>query len=364
MNSNINKFMTANQLAFIIFFSTLGIDVLFFPQIIVRYGAQDSWIFTGIGALYPFYIVFLSVFLCKKFPDENILKLSKKCFGRFFGSILNMFFLIQFIFYTTIRCSELSNLTRLFIIYFLTPNAVISVAVAVAVYTCTRGLQAMARAFNVAFYFILPVFFIPLGAIKYGNLSNILPVFDPNIPDPLGGIITGISLYYGVEILLLLYPYLKNKKDIKKAGIKGTLMSTVIFVWFMFISIYYLGIDIVPKFLWPVGAATKAINIPSVKNFIFIFMFYFVILALISISINYNGIVIIIREFLPKIKTKVLYVVIAPAIYFISLKYGGVTMMKSILTSVIPISTIFNVAFVSVIAIIILLKKDKADEKK
>ena len=364
MNNKIEKFMTANQLAYIIVFSVLGIEVLFFPQFIVKYAAQDSWIFMAAGAVYPFYIVFLCIFLCKKFPDENILKLSKKCFGRFLGSILNMIFLIQFIFCATIRCAQLSNLIRIFITYFLTSGGVISVAVAVTAYTCTRGLQSMARAFNVIFYFILPAFFIPLGALKFGNLSNILPVFDPNIPNPLGGIIISLNAYFGVEIVLLLYPYLRNKKDIKKAGVKGVLISSIIFVWFIFIPIYYLGIDIVPKFLWPVLAATKAIYIPSVKNFTFIFMFYFIVLALTSISINYNAIVLIIRDFLPKIEEKVLCILIAPAIYFISSKYGDVTKVRSIIISTIPIFTIFNTVFASVIAMIILLKKDKANEKE
>ncbi len=49
-----------------------------FAKIYSKIAKQDSWISVLLGALYPLYITFVTSYIRKKHPKEDILDLSKK----------------------------------------------------------------------------------------------------------------------------------------------------------------------------------------------------------------------------------------------------------------------------------------------
>lgn len=357
-----NSFITTNQMACILIITIMGTEVLYLPNYMVRIGGQAAWIYEIIGLIYPLYIVCAAVMFNKKSPNDNILKLSKKYFGNIFGSVLNFLFLIQFIFYTTIRLSQLNNLIRVFITYFLTPQIVISVAAAAAAYSSYKGLKILSRMNEVALFFTFAMVLVPLGALKFGSISNLLPLFDPGTSHIMEGIVAGLGNYYGIEIFLLIYPYMKDKTKMAKAGVTGSIVSGAVLVWFTFITIYYLGIDIVPKFLWPVIATTKALNLVVIKNFTFIFIFFWVIFVQVNIANNYFAAAFILNDFVKKISIQIFSIILLPIVFYISLKFGNETLGRNIMRISVPYFTMFNIIFVSTLAVIIIAKKHKAEK--
>ena len=57
-----------------------------------------------------------------------------------------------------------------------------------------------------------------------------------------------------------------------KSSLKSVLITAIIYTWITFITIYFLGIDIIPKILWSVNMVPKTVQIPVINNFKFIFL--------------------------------------------------------------------------------------------
>lgn len=84
--------ITPSEVTFLLIGSMIGVGILSLPNDLVVVAKQDAWISAFIGAVYPLYMVIIASTLCKKHPKKNILALSKMCFGKFIGSILNIIF--------------------------------------------------------------------------------------------------------------------------------------------------------------------------------------------------------------------------------------------------------------------------------
>ena len=114
------SYLSVSQFALIIFGSIVGVGVLSLPNGVVKVAHQDGWISTLIGGIYPLYIVIIASYIARKFPNDNILILSKKYFGRILGSIFNLIFATYFIFMASMIASYYTNLMRSYTIGFLT----------------------------------------------------------------------------------------------------------------------------------------------------------------------------------------------------------------------------------------------------
>jgi spore germination protein (amino acid permease) len=297
--------------------------------------------------------------MCKYNPDESILTLSKKFFGKIPGSILNALFLIQFIFYVSIRCSLISNLMRVYFSYFLSPQTLISIIVIVSAVTCLQGLEVLGRVNQTLSFLTIVIILLPAGALTFGSLSNLLPVMGSGLSNAFNNTVNGTYQYSGFEMILLLYPFLKDKSKLKAAGIRSVLITTAIFVWVTFITVYYLGIDIVPKYLWPVISTTKALNLRAIRNFSNLFLFLWVIITIRNISISYYAAVHILNNLLVKVSSNSFSIYLIPVVYFISSGYGNEVMSRAILLSFAPALTIYNIVFTSAITLFVYIREGK-----
>lgn len=364
MNKENNASITANQLTCMLIMTLLGTEVLFFPNLIIEKGKQDAWICAILGGIYPIFMVRIAAYMCKKFPQDNILKLSKRFLGKFLGSVLNVLFLVQFIIYSAVRSTQLSDLIRLFISYFLTQRLALTLIVITVVYSTYKGVSVLGRANEVIYYFTIIMVFVPLGVFSTGNLSNLLPVFNVS-KNPAGIAMATVRAgydYFGVEIIFLLYPYLKSKGELLKAGLKASLICIGISVWFTFAAIYYYGIDIMPKYLWIVVECTKAFRMVTIKNFTFIFIFFWVLIVLNNISNNYFSSTLILNELWRTLDRKKYTIIIAPIVFYIALKFGNETTSRAIMSNLVPSFTVFNIIYASVIALIIRMRRNITNE--
>lgn len=359
MSNGSNGSVTTNQLSCLIVGALTGIHTLFTPNLFVKAGRQDAWICTIFGGVYPVCIVFAANFMCRRFPNDNILKLSKKFLGKLLGNIFNVIFLTQLYFYSAIRCAQVSNIVRLFTNYFLTQKLVILLIVLAIVYSTYKGITVFARASEVIFYFSIIMFLVPIGVFTRGDPRNLLPVFDVSLAGIAMGSIRAGYNYFGIECIFLFYPFLKNKTELLKAGLKASFIGICIVTWFTFASIYYFGIDIMPKYSWVVVETTKAFRMMTIKNFTFIFIFFWTILSLRNISVSYFSSALILNELWARFNIEKYVICLAPLVFYIAIKLGGETEIRTLMATVLPAYTIFNIIYITIITILILIKEQK-----
>lgn len=344
--------------------SILGVAILSLPNYAIKYAKQDGWISCILGAIYPMYMVFIANYMCQKCPKDNILKLSKKYLGKFLGNILNIIFISYFCFLATEIASGISNVLRIHMTSFTTNYKLLAVLFLAPAFVAYRGVKTLGRVNELFFYLTIAVFFIPVAVLKYGLLLNIRPVFGSGIINIIKSAKETAYGYCGIEILFLIYPYLQNSKSLKKAGLKSVLIIMTIYTWVTFAVIYYLGIDIIPKFLWSTIMTSEAIKIPIITNFRYIFMTLFCFIMLKSISNHYYSLTYGLSELTSIAKRKTFVFLVYPLLFYISSKYGNPTLRRDLVNKLVPIYVTFNLIYVSVISLILYIKKGDKNEEQ
>jgi spore germination protein (amino acid permease) len=266
-----------NQLTIYEFVATaisivVGISVLSLPNAAVGAAHQDGWIATALGSIYPLYVTILASFIITLYPNTSIMELSIQFTGKFFGNILNILFMVQFLYYAVGVLAAAANLLQVYSVWFMSKTQIILIFVVLVIYLSLKDLKVLSRINLIAFIMMLILLTTTSTAFKYGSLLNIEPILNTNIKDILKGTKESAFSYAGMEGILIIHPYVKDKQKLIKASFITVGIITFFYTWSVFTSTLYLGPDIIPKALWPVNYVTESVKIPAINNFRFILL--------------------------------------------------------------------------------------------
>ena len=350
------NYLTVSQFALILFGSIVGVGILSLPNGVVKEAHQDGWISTLIGGIYPLYVVIIASYISKKFPEDNILILSKKYFGKILGSTFNLIFATYFIFIASMIGSYYTNLMRNYVVGFLTPFKIIAIIFSCIIYAASKDLKVIGRISEISFYVTIFLLVAPILALRHPNMTNIYPVFGSGFSSIAKGSMKSTFAYAGAEIILLLYPFLKEKKKMLVSSLISVGMVIVLYAWCVFITTYYLGADIVIKHNWPFLLVMGSVTITVINNYRYIFMFLWSLMAFKSMSINAYASIYILKSFAPKIEMKKICFLMYPLLVYLAFKYGNEISRQSISENVTRVYIIFNLLYMTAIAIFVFFK--------
>lgn len=351
-----NEILTPSQFVFTVLGSMLGIGILSMPNSLVKISQQDSWISTAIGAVYPLYISLMCIYISKKYPDHNILFLSKKYFGNFLGSTLNLLFLIEYIFYITAITSGYINMMRVFSTEFLSPEKLSIFIAAVCMYAAYKGINLIGKISEIIFYITLPFIFLPIFSIGKSTILNLFPILGSGFSNILKGSIETTYSYTGIEALFLIYPYINDKSKIKSSSLKGVLLTMLIYVWLVFVTIYYFSLDVTGKNLWPVLSASEIIDIPIINNFRYFFILSWIFIMLRIISLMDFIMLSILKDFMKKTSMKKICFFIYPVLVYLPVLLSNEITRRNFLGKVTPIAVMFSIIYITSLTLLIGIK--------
>lgn len=353
--------LTPNEVTFLLVGIMLGLGVASLPNDVVKAAKQDGWISVIIGAIYPLYVALLAIYVSGKFPKDNILVLSKRYLGKSLGTILNFLFLLSFFSYFPPLISTFAIVTRTEAMPELTPLKIYVVLFFVGAYTASKGLKVLGRMASITFWMLLLIIIPTIAVLPQGSYLNISPIFGTGIANILKGSLACVYDYSLMELIFLIYPFINDSSKIKASTLKAIGITTIIYTWVTFITIYYMGKDIIPKTIWSFFTVTVAVKVEVLNNFRYIFVAFWMILAIKSTAIINYACVFILND-IKKIKSKrIIYVVIAASVIIIAKTfYGDQVTMDEITKYSAPISTIYNLIYITLITILIWIKKGGA----
>ncbi|WBW98349.1 GerAB/ArcD/ProY family transporter [Oceanirhabdus sp. W0125-5] len=355
MNTEKNNLLTPNQLTYVLLGFVVGTGFLKLPNQLVETAGQDSWICVILALIYPLYMIFVGIYIRNKHPNVNILFINERYFGKLFGSLINIVFMMQFIISAAAVIAYTMVFCRVYIASFFAPFKIALIIVVLAAYASSKGVVVLAKLNQIIFYFFIPTFLLSLIALKYGSIINLEPVFGVGMSKVIKAIPDTATSYYGWECLFLIIPYTKEIKSIKKAALKAVAICVVIYVWVVFITIYYLSIDITPKSYWSFILVFESINIPIINNFRYIFMFIWVLLSFKSTA-NYYFALTIFVDYFKKIELKRACFLIFPFILLLAYIFSDGMLRDKIVGFTDPASIIFNVVFLTIVSLMIYFK--------
>lgn len=350
--------LTSYEITFTIIGSVIGVYILSAAGSVTKNAFQDGWISMLLGGIYPLYVVFIASYIIKKYPKENILTLSKKYLGVILGNILNFTFLLQFIFYVTFMVATMISLLRTYNITSLSTIRTIFFMVTIGAYAASKGIKTIVKINVIAFYCMLLLIIISLAPLKDGSILNIMPVGGSGVINILKDASKSFQSYATIEILLLIHPFAKEGVCVKNAAFKAVLLICIIYTWIIFITIYYLGIELIPQTFWPSIIVFHSIHIPLINNFVTIFMLLWTLIFFKSIANQYFVVAFILKDFF-KINIQNLCLFMWPPVLYLSFLFSSNVKYSEYFSSSAVFILIFNLIYVSIIGLLIFIKQKK-----
>ncbi|NLM35684.1 MAG: GerAB/ArcD/ProY family transporter, partial [Clostridiales bacterium] len=144
--------ITYQEFTYIIIGAIFGVGILSLPNQLAEVSKQDGWISAVVGGIYPLYIALTTIYISSKFPNDDVLSVGKKIFGKFLGSILNFLFFGHFFVNLIGITTGAMRLSIVYIVGFLTVFKISIVVIILAVYGSLLGLKVIGRLNEFMYY--------------------------------------------------------------------------------------------------------------------------------------------------------------------------------------------------------------------
>lgn len=268
------------ELTFILIGTMVGVGVLSLPNALAKTVYQDAWISAAFGAILPIYYMVIGIFMAKMRPKNNILETNYYCFGKYFGIAANLLYFIFYMYNLTAVTSGFNNIFKIYATAFIPSSKFILLALLVIAYAANKGMKAIAKINQISFFITLILFLFPLVALFKGSHYNVLPLFQSPPTVIIKSLKDSIFAYNGMEILFIFYPYVKNRRKLKSCFYKAIGFTCFLYSYVCFLTLYYLGPDIVSKGSWSLIMVLESVRLPIINSFRFFFSFMWITLAL------------------------------------------------------------------------------------
>lgn len=279
MPSSKEEVLEASELTFILIGTMVGVGVLSLPNALAKLVYQDAWVSAFLGALLPVYYAIIGILMAKIRPKNNIFETNSYCFGKYLGICANLVYFIFYIYNLTAVTSGFNNIFKVYATSFIPSYKFILLALLAIAYAAYKGLKTISRINQISFFITLVLFLFPLVALFKGSHYNVMPFFQSSPFTIIKSVKESMFSYNGMEILFIFYPHVNKRKKLKGSFFKAIGFTCFLYTYVCFLTLYYLGPDIVSKGSWSLIAVIESVRLPIINSFRFFFSFMWIILA-------------------------------------------------------------------------------------
>ncbi|MEH7514217.1 GerAB/ArcD/ProY family transporter [Gottfriedia acidiceleris] len=264
-------------LFFIITSSQIGVGVLGFQRFIAKNAGYDAWISVIIAG----FVVNIVVWLMFKLLDAangDIIDAHRQFFGNIIGSA---FSLVIVAYYIIAGISVLRLYIEIVQVWMFPtmPTWMLSTAILLLCYyiisggfRIVAGIAFLSGIFTALLYALL--FHLP---VRYIHVDNLLPVFSHSFKDILLSAKQSIYTMAGFEILLMVYPFIRNGNKSQKFAQYGVAFSSLIFTLSAVSTFFLLSEKQLAHVIWARIYIAKLIHFPFLERFEYILISTFLI---------------------------------------------------------------------------------------
>ncbi|WP_223594690.1 GerAB/ArcD/ProY family transporter [Neobacillus bataviensis] len=251
---------------FIIHQMQFGVGVLGFQRIIAQSAGYDGWIAVLIAGLSVHVLVWI-IYKIVETANGDIVAAHTFIFGKKIGKLLSLPFVVYFI---LIMITTLRSFIEVIQVWVFQDMSTFWFALAfcgLAIYIVFGGFRTVT---GVAFFgTVLPgyLMFTFLFTLQYADFKNLLPIFDHSLIELVKASYQMSITYLGYEILLFIYPFIKEPQKSKKWVHYGAFFTTFQYLYLSVITFAYFSEGQLKRYIWPTLTMWKIVELPFVERF-------------------------------------------------------------------------------------------------
>lgn len=272
--------INAYLLFFVIHGAQVGVGIHGFQRIVYQEARQDAWISVLLAGLATHIIAYCMIKTLEAYGSNDLYGIQQDIYGKWIGNFLNSIYILYcFVAFFSVLQNYL-EVIQTWIFPGLATWFLSGTLILITIYACTGGLRVVV---GVAFFAImLALWIIPmlLFPLKFSSLESLFPILEADISSILKGAKSMAFTIIGFEILQIIYPFVKDKENVKKHVHLGLLFTTVIYLIVILVSLTYYSEGKLEKTIWATLTLFSFISFPFMERFEFVAVCFWMLIIL------------------------------------------------------------------------------------
>ncbi|MDQ0198223.1 GerAB/ArcD/ProY family transporter [Neobacillus ginsengisoli] len=270
---------------FIVHQMQFGVGVLGFQRIIAQTAGYDAWIAVLIAGLSIHVIVWMIYKIVEK-ANGDIMTAHSFVFGKKIGKLMSLPFVIYFILITLTTLRTYIDVIQVWMFPDLSTFWYSLGFCCLAIYIIFGGFRIVT---GVAYFgTVLPAYLIFTFSfiIPYSDIRNLLPIFDHSIMDLVTASYQMSFTYLGYEVILFVYPFIKEPQKSKQWVHLCVLFTTILYTLLTIGTFAFFSEGQLLKNIWPTLTIWKIVEMPFVERFEYIGIANWILIVLPNVCIT------------------------------------------------------------------------------
>ncbi|WP_236719639.1 GerAB/ArcD/ProY family transporter [Neobacillus mesonae] len=258
---------------FLIFYAIMsmqiGLGAFDFQRRIAKDSGYDAWIsIFFVGAC--LHIILWMIYKITETVNGDIVAAHTYVAGNFLGKLLSLHSIGYFLLHCLATLRTFIEIIQVWVfpeinIFWFTFSYLL-----LCMYIVFGGLRTVV---GIAFFsLVLPAYLLFTFSfnLPFSNFESLLPIWDHSINDLLKSSFHMTLSFIGFEIVLFLYPFIKEPQESKKWAHFSLFTTTLLYGVFSVLTFAYFSEEQLQKLLWPTLTMWKILKLSFVDRFEFI----------------------------------------------------------------------------------------------
>ncbi len=240
----------------------LPLGMLAVARASVEKAGHDGWIPVIMTGLLVVMSQFLIIKLCSRFGGESVLEIVGSLFGKYLGFIFKLVLIGYVAFATAVNIRYFTLVVSVWF-FSSTPLWILTVLlISTSVYLVFKGLKGICRFDSIIFLIILiTIFLLGYGFLKI-KPTLLMPVGSCGLGGAIAGIPSCAFSYMGFEMLLFIFPYIKDKQNAKKFILWGEGITIAVYTAIALVAVGIFGENYIMERQLILTSLAKLIRFP------------------------------------------------------------------------------------------------------
>ncbi|WBW98463.1 GerAB/ArcD/ProY family transporter [Oceanirhabdus sp. W0125-5] len=347
--------------------TVLGVTVFAYPKYMTQYSGTNGWLFTIIGGAIACgiaYMMYTIISINNYNRYDIILKDS-------FGNVISKIIIVIFISYIIlIISSELRAFAEMIKMYLIqkTPLELILVTFILTAVSLIRGDLRVLIGFNGIAFWVMIIPLLVSMAVSVGEVdfTNILPLMQTSDVDYVKAIRTALFAFGGFEILFLIIPYVKNKKESKSVLKWSFLLIIFVYCFTLVFTLAMFSSSQTKILLWPSISLIRSIQLPGsiIEHWEGVVMTFFIMFYFTTFVNLFYFAADLLKNTFKLYDVKLTTIILTPLIFIVALLPSNISEVRELETQLFPVFALTFLIILPVILFIIAIikRRDKNEE--
>ncbi|SEF38721.1 spore germination protein [Caloramator fervidus] len=310
------------QVALIVFLTPIGVGIFTLPSTLAKDVETNGWLSLILGGLVCLLEIYFICCIAKKYSPAKFTDVLKQLFGKFLGTIFAVIIFIYFLIFSALEVRLFAETTKMYLLYKTPLEYIIIPFLFLGIILARCGIEPIARFFEAVIYLVAITFILVfLLYLPKSDYSNLLPVLRIHPLKLLKGVEDSFFSFSGFEVLLLLFPFMRDSKKSFKVSAISIMLITFIYVVIFVQCIARFGVDYTKTLLYPTLSLIKSSDVPGafiegIEGLLFSLWIVLIFTTLAMFIFAYS---VIAGDLLKQKEAKHIVILFLPAVYIVSL---------------------------------------------